>query len=114
LTDAFGLIKALDRFARDAERELPTPELVLNLVAGVDEAQRLARKLRGVCEQFLSRSPDLAGWLPRAAAVEACALRQRPFVIERRNSLETGNVRRLSERVQRRFAALKAQAGAGR
>lgn len=114
LTDAFGLIKALDHFARATGRELPTPELVLNLVSGVDEAQRLARKLRGVCEQFLSRSPELAGWLPRASAVEACALRQRPFVIERRNSLETGNLRRLSERILRRLAPLKAQAGAGR
>lgn len=114
LTDAFGLIKALDCFARQTGRELPTPELVLNLVAGVDEAHSLARKLRGVCEQFLSRAPELAGWLPRAAAVEACALRQRAFVIERRNSLETGNVRRLAERVLRRFAPLKAQAGAGR
>ena len=114
LTDAFGLIKALDRFARDAGCELPTPELVLNLVGGVDEAHRLARKLRGVCEQFLSRSPELAGWLPRAGAIEACALRQRPFVIERRNSLETGNLRRLSERVLKRFSGLKAQAGAGR
>jgi flagellar biosynthesis protein FlhG len=114
LTDAFGLIKALDRFARDARRELPTPGLVLNQVGGVDEAQRLARKLCGVCEQFLSRSPQLLGWLPSAAAVEACALRQRPFVMERRNSLETGNLRRLSERVLAALAPLKAQAGAGR
>lgn len=114
LTDAFGLIKALDRFARDAHCELPTPGLVLNQVGGVDEAQRLALKLRGVCEQFLSRSPELFGWLPRAPAIEACALRQRPFVIERRNSLETGNLRRLSERVLRALTPLKAQAGAGR
>lgn len=114
LTDAFGLIKALDHHASARARELPTPELVLNLVAGVDEAQRLATKLRGACERFLDRSPALAGWLPRAGAVEACALRQRPFVVERRNSLETGNLRRLSERLLRRFSGLKAQAAAGR
>ena len=99
---------------RASGAELPTPELVLNQVSGVDEARALARKLGGVCEQFLSRSPQLAGWLPRAGAIEAGALRQRPFVLENRNSLETSSLRRLSERVTRRFGLLKAQAGAGR
>ena len=114
LTDAYGLIKALDHCARASGAELPTPELVLNQVSGVDEARALARKLGGVCEQFLSRSPQLAGWLPRAGAIEAGALRQRPFVLENRNSLETSSLRRLSERVSRRFGLLKAQAGTGR
>jgi flagellar biosynthesis protein FlhG len=104
LTDAYGLVKALDHFARTTGEELPTPELVLNLVSGVDEATALARKLRGVCEQFLSRSPQLAAWLPRAPAVHACTLRQRPFVIESRRSLETGNLRRLAQRLAARFA----------
>jgi flagellar biosynthesis protein FlhG len=114
LTDAYGLIKALDCSARDSGTELPTPELVLNLVSGVDEAQDLARKLRGVCERFLSRAPQMAGWLPRAGAIEACALAQRPFVLEARNSLETNNLRQLSQRVLKRFGSLKAQAAGGR
>ena len=103
LTDAYGLVKALDRFARDTGTELPTPELVLNLVSGVDEANALHRKLRGVCEQFLSRAPRLAGWLPRSTSVHACTLGQRAFVVESRRSLETGNLRRLAQQVQRRF-----------
>jgi len=103
LTDAYGLVKALDRFARDTGEELPTPELVLNLVSGVDEAGALHRKLAGVCQQFLSRSPRLAGWLPRASGVHACTLSQRPFVVASRRSLETGNLRRLAQHVQRRF-----------
>lgn len=103
LTDAYGLIKALDRFAHSSGEELPTPELVLNLVSGVDEAGALHRKLAGVCQQFLSRRPRMAGWLPRSSAVHACTLGQRPFVIESRRSLETGNLRRLAQQVQRRF-----------
>jgi flagellar biosynthesis protein FlhG len=103
LTDAYGLVKALDTFARETARELPTPELVLNLVSGVDEAKRLHRKLAGVCQQFLSRSPHLAGWLPRSSAVQSSALEQRPFVLANRRSLETGNVRRLAQHVAGRF-----------
>ena len=103
LTDAYGLVKALDRFARDTGQELPTPELVLNLVSGVDEASALQRKLCAVCEQFLSRTPRLAGWLPRSAGVQACTLGQRPFVIENRRSLETGNLRRLTQHAAARF-----------
>lgn len=108
LTDAYGLIKALDRFAHEAGEELPTPELVLNLVSGVDEATALHRKLAGVCQQFLARAPRLAGWFPRSSAVHACTLAQRPFVIDSRRSLETGNLRRLALQVQRRFELARA------
>lgn len=104
LTDAYGVIKALDAHARERGVEVPTPELFLNLVAGVDEARQVASKLRGVCERFLSRSPQLAGWLPRASAVLAAGARQVPFVLERRTSLETGGVRRLAQRLERRFS----------
>jgi flagellar biosynthesis protein FlhG len=103
LTDAYGLVKALDTFAREAGQELPTPELVLNLVSGVDEATRLHQKLAGVCQQYLARSPRLAGWLPRSGAVHSSALEQRPFVLASRRSLETGNLRRLAQHVARRF-----------
>ena len=67
LTDAYGLIKAIDAHARLDNLDLPTPELVLNQVDGADQADGLAAKLRGVCERFLVRSPRLAGWLPRSS-----------------------------------------------
>lgn len=105
LTDAYGLVKAVDAFAREAGQELPTPELVLNLVSGVDEATRLHAVLAGVCQQFLARVPRLAGWLPRSSAVQASVLEQRPFVLAQRRSLETGNLRRLAQHVARRFDA---------
>ncbi|MFT4539827.1 MAG: flagellar biosynthesis protein FlhG [Planctomycetota bacterium] len=66
LTDAYGLIKALDHHGTTTGRDIPTPELVINLANGVEQAANLAGKLRGMCERFLSRSPRQAGWLPSA------------------------------------------------
>ena len=68
LTDAYGLIKALDAWARERELEVPTPELVLNQVVGIEEAEATAGRLRGVCERFLCRRPRTAGWLPDSQA----------------------------------------------
>jgi len=106
LTDAYGLVKALDAKSRKAGREIPTPELFLNLVHGSDQAERLAARLRGVCERFLVRSPRLAGWLPRSSGVLQSSLTQRPFAANarRRDSLESRCVRRLSQALEGRFA----------
>ena len=103
LTDAYGLVKALDAHAIASDVEVPTPELFINLVDGVDEARDTARKLRLVCERFLARSPRLAGWLPRSRIIRAACGRQHAFTGGDRNSLEYGCVRRLSERVVRQF-----------
>ena len=103
LTDAYGLIKALDAYSTTLNIDLPTPELVLNLVDGADQADGLATRLRGVCERFLVRSPRLAGWLPRSGVVGASIAAQRPFALDRPLCLENHCLRRLSERVMRWF-----------
>jgi flagellar biosynthesis protein FlhG len=108
LTDAYGLIKALDGFSHEHEVEVPTPELFVNMVDGALQAETLAAKLRGVCEQFLARSPRLAGWLPRSRAVQQGCARQRPFVVDGSSALEHQCLRRLAARLQRRYP----QAGA--
>jgi flagellar biosynthesis protein FlhG len=105
LTDAYGWIKALDLHAARQGIDLPTPELVLNQVAGADQADGLSTKLRGVCERFLSRSPRMAGWLPHSGLVGASIARQRPFALDRPLCLENHCMRRLSARVQRWFPA---------
>jgi flagellar biosynthesis protein FlhG len=114
LTDAYGLIKALDELARARGGDVPTPELLVNLCDGIDQAELVGRKLRGVCERFLSRSPRLAGWLPRSRAVRESVSTQRPFVLGAKASLESHCLRLLAARVQRllptvdaRFATLK-------
>ena len=82
LTDAYGLVKALDaRFP-----ETPTPELVPNLARDVDEAERLAGRLAGVCERFLARRPRMAGWLPASPRVARSVRAGRPFVLPARGS----------------------------
>ncbi|MBK7642490.1 MAG: AAA family ATPase [Planctomycetes bacterium] len=104
LTDAYGLLKALHIHGEHGEREVPTPELVVNLATGVEEAESSARKLRGVCERFLARSPKLAGWLPRSQGVARSIERQQPFALERgRGDLELplACLKQLASRVER-------------
>jgi flagellar biosynthesis protein FlhG len=81
LTDAYGLMKALHAHGESGEREVPTPELLINLATGIEEAEATATRLRGVCERFLARSPKLAGWLPRSLAVARSVERQQPFAL---------------------------------
>lgn len=79
LTDAYGLLKALDAYGEQTGREVPTPEVVVNRAASLEEAESVATKLRAVCERFLSRSPKSAGWLPASGLVELACRLQRPF-----------------------------------
>jgi len=101
LTDAYGLLKALDAYGREEEREIPTPELVINFAGSPEEAERTAAKLRSVSERFLARSPRMAGWLPRSAEVQDASLRQHAYVLARPAALASQCTRRLAERVAR-------------
>ena len=93
LTDAYGLIKALDTWGREEGLEVPTPELVLNQVDGLEQAERTAARLSRVCERFLCRRPRTAGWLPKA--------QPGPGLAGSPNSLYGNSLRRLSARVSR-------------
>jgi len=107
LTDAYGLVKALDTFALESDVEVPTPEVFVNLASGIEEARATAAKLRTVCEQFLARSPRMAGWLPRAPALQRACFEQRPLPPGRcGNSLEEHCLRGLAARVERLSATL--------
>jgi flagellar biosynthesis protein FlhG len=101
LTDAYGLVKALHTHAEASGFEVPTPELLVNLADGPDQAQAVAAKLRAVCERFLARSPRLAGWLPRASAIQSACREQRPIPSRDRNSLVQHCLRQISERIER-------------
>ncbi len=101
LTDAYGLIKALDQFGARMGRDVPTPEVVVNRASGIAEGQSIARKLRSICERFLARSPRQAGWLPRSLAVERSAAEQDPFVLARRKGLEQLCLAQIASRVER-------------
>ena len=107
LTDAYGLVKALDAHALEGDLEVPTPEVFVNLVDSVDEARDTARKLRLVCERFLARSPRMAGWLPRSPVIRSACGRQRSFANGDHKSLEYNCLRRLFERVSRQFPGVQ-------
>ncbi|MFT7670792.1 MAG: flagellar biosynthesis protein FlhG [Planctomycetota bacterium] len=67
LTDAYGFIKALDTWSCKMDMEVPTPELVINRVSGIEQAESTAKRLQKVCERFLCRRPRSAGWVPFSA-----------------------------------------------
>ena len=104
LTDAYGLIKALDRYGARTGADVPTPELVVNQASDVAEADSIARKLRSICERFLCRSPRQAGWLPRSQGIARGAWAGRPFALEG-DGLEHLCLRQLGARVGRRVPA---------
>ncbi len=101
LTDAYGLIKALDEFSRRTGVDVPTPEVIVNQSTGVEEGLAVARKLRQVCERFLSRSPRQAGWMPRSPEVSRSVADQRPFALGMRRALEQLCLRQISVRLER-------------
>jgi len=101
MTDAYGLIKALDTWALEQGCEVPTPELFINQAAGVHEAETTSKRLKAVCERFLARAPRMAGWLPWTAEVAESARRQRPFANRRGKSLECQCLGQFSRRIAR-------------
>lgn len=101
LTDAYGLVKALDAWGREERSEVPTPELIVNQAAGLEQAESTGQRLRAVCERFLCRSPRLAGWLPLSAQVARSARLQRPFALDGRDDLAQRCLTRISERLER-------------
>ncbi|MCA9002600.1 MAG: AAA family ATPase, partial [Planctomycetes bacterium] len=98
LTDAYGLIKAIDEYGTRSKVDIPTPELVVNQCSGVEEGQDIARKLRQVCERFLARTPRQAGWIPRSRNVAQAAQRSTPFVGPKRRGLEQLCLRQIAAR----------------
>lgn len=110
VTDAYGLIKALDSWSTETGVEVPTPEIVVNSVTGALEAETVCSKLRQVSERFLARSPVLAGWVPRSAAVARSVRARQPFVAAQPKSLPANCLRRLAGRVSRRVGTSEAAA----
>lgn len=101
LTDAYGFIKALDTWAHESDTEIPTPELVINRVSGLEEAESTAKRLQRVCERFLCRRPRSAGWMPFAAEVARAQRAQTSSRPPASKSLYHNCLCRLARRVSR-------------
>ncbi len=103
ITDAYGTIKALAGWSDACAADVATPELVLNQVHGVSEAQQLAARLQDVCRRFLARAPALAAWFPKSALIARSARAQTPFALREGTSLEAHCLSGLAARIQFRF-----------
>ncbi len=101
LTDAYGLIKALGQFGARSDVEIPTPEIIVNHAAGVEEGKAVAAKLRSICERFLARSPRQAGWLPRSVHVSQSGASQTPFALRPKRALEQLCISQIVSRLER-------------
>lgn len=104
ITDAYGIIKALDAHARRAQLDVPTPGLVLNRVATAAEADSVAKRLAAITSRFLARRPRLFGWLPDSLHVRQATRAQRAFVSTAPQALSTQNTARLASRLEALFA----------
>lgn len=105
VTDAYGVIKAVDAYAADRGVEVPTPELFVNLATDAREARTVASKLSTICERFLARSPRFVGWMPRSRIVLRGIVGQRPFVLDDPESPPA----RCLERLSAHYSTLVAQ-----
>ncbi len=92
--------------------EVPTPELVVNRVAGLEEAEATAKRLQRVCERFLCRRPRTAGWIPFAAEVPDAARRAQASPLGGHNSLYHNCLCRMAGRVSRLLASPQPAPGA--
>jgi len=100
ITDAYGIVKALDHHAQQHGVDLPTPALVLNRVASASEAEGLSARLSKVTRRFLSRRTRLIGWLPESNSVRAATRTQRAFVSSAPRALAAQNTGRLAGRLE--------------
>lgn len=101
MADAYGLLKGLSQFAAERRLEVPTPELLVNAAASPQAAQAVAERLASVAQRFLSRSPRMAGWLPRSRELHTSALAQRPLLAQPSECLAAGALERLAQHLER-------------
>lgn len=107
VTDAYGIIKALDEHARSNDQDIPTPLLVFNRVAGASEAEKFAARLAKVTRRFLSRRPHLIGWLPESISVRDATRSQRDFITSAPGSLAAQSTVRIAGRLETMLSLTK-------
>jgi flagellar biosynthesis protein FlhG len=112
LTDAYGVIKALDQLGARTGADIPTPEVIVNQSRDIEEGQAIARKLRAICERFLCRSPRQAGWIPRSKVVADSLARRAPFALGSVQALERLCLEQISGRLTRLAQPLEVAAQA--
>ncbi len=87
LTDAYALIKVLDRF--DVHREVG---VVVNRAADQREASRVYGRLLAVVERFLKIKLNNLGWIPEDKAVAQAVKNQQPFALANPSSAASRSI----------------------
>ncbi len=98
VTDAYGVLKAIDGFALEHGLEVPTPEIFVNMARDAREANSIAEKLAGIAERFLARSPRFVGWMPRSRNVQRAVLNREAFLLGAPDTPASKNLTRLARR----------------
>ncbi len=78
ITDAYGIIKII---ATEIENPDMSMKLVVNRVASVTEAKKVAQKVISIAAQFLNLKVDYLGFVYEDTAVPAAVRKQLPFMV---------------------------------
>lgn len=92
LTDAYALIKVLANYKVHSEIYL-----VVNRVAGKQEAVNTLSKIQTVADRFLEIKINNLGWIPEDRVVAQAIRRQQPFVITSPSSTASRSVAGMAE-----------------
>lgn len=96
LTDAYALIKLLSRECLGSNMRL-----LCNQVRDEKEALSVSLKVQAVCERFLGRSVDYAGFVPYDNHVAKAVRKRRPFLFEFPRCEASQSIRSLAQSLQR-------------
>ena len=73
--------------------------LVVNQVAGDDQARAAYRRIAGVCDRFLGFRPVFMGWIPTDRDLPASVVARRPLLLNKPKSKAAAHIRLLAERL---------------
>src|SRR5262249_45230933 len=77
IADAYATIKVLL-----ASNPLARVRLLVNMAKNLREAEAVASHLKLVCNRFLKADPEILGYVPRDACVDAAIRAQRPLCLD--------------------------------
>ncbi|OQY34525.1 MAG: ATP-binding protein [Spirochaetaceae bacterium 4572_59] len=78
ITDAYGIIKIISTEIENVDLSL---KLIVNRVANVTEAKKVAHKVISIAAQFLNLKVDYLGFVYEDAAVPSAVRKQTPFMV---------------------------------
>jgi flagellar biosynthesis protein FlhG len=100
IVDVYAMIKTIHGQRPDA-----VFRLIVNMVANEKQADAVAKKLNGVCQQYLGRTLSYLGHVPRDPHVSQAVMQTQPFSLLYPNAPATKGVENLAKRLVSQKAA---------